>query len=90
MIAVKVTIQGRVQGVGYRWFAKEQAERLDLNGYVKNLYNGDVEVYAEGEREVISQYMTVLNQGPPFAHVLEIKYTEMETEGRYNRFQVEI
>lgn len=47
MIAKKYIISGRVQGVGFRWFIKKIAETLDIKGYVMNLPNGDVEIWAE-------------------------------------------
>ena len=46
-ISCRIIVKGQVQGVGYRYFAQRQAEQTGLCGYVKNLYNGDVEVFVE-------------------------------------------
>jgi acylphosphatase len=49
--SVKLVVRGRVQGVGYRYFIARTASELGINGYVKNLYSGDVEIVAEGRKE---------------------------------------
>ena len=56
IIAKHFTIRGRVQGVGYRYFAVETALRLGVRGYVRNLPGGDVEVHAEAEPGVLAAF----------------------------------
>jgi acylphosphatase len=58
------TVRGHVQGVGFRFFVREQAAQLDLVGWVRNLSNGDVEVLAEGELPNLDELIDKLKQGP--------------------------
>jgi acylphosphatase len=57
-------VQGRVQGVGFRWFVREAAIRLDLAGWVRNDPNGSVVVEAEGSTESIDAFRRELERGP--------------------------
>ena len=62
-------ISGRVQGVGFRWFVREEARRLGLAGWVKNLPNGDLELVAEGPTETLEGFARTIGKGPPGARV---------------------
>lgn len=57
-------IQGRVQGVGFRWFVHREASELDLRGWVRNTEDGDVEVVASGEVEDLAELRSSLRKGP--------------------------
>ena len=57
-------IQGRVQGVGFRWFVHREASELDLRGWVRNTEDGDVEVVASGTAEDIAELRASLKKGP--------------------------
>lgn len=57
-------IQGRVQGVGFRWFVHREASELDLRGWVRNTEDGDVEVVASGSAEDLAELRTSLRRGP--------------------------
>ena len=57
-------IQGRVQGVGFRWFVHREASELDLRGWVRNTEDGDVEVVAHGEEQDLAELRTSLRKGP--------------------------
>ena len=70
--AVLLSIQGRVQGVGFRFFAQDVAQELDLAGWVRNLPDGSVEAYAEGPKEALEAFMQRLRHGPPMAKVQTI------------------
>ncbi len=81
----RIFIEGRVQGVFYRAFAKELAYRLSLNGWVKNLRDGRVEAIFEGEKRVVEQAIKECYTGPPGARVTKIEvqwepYTKEEKE----------
>lgn len=62
-------ISGRVQGVGFRWFVREEARRLGLAGWVKNLPNGDLELVAEGPAATLESFARTIAKGPPGARV---------------------
>lgn len=72
MPAMRVRIRGRVQGVGFRWFARVQARRLGLSGWVTNQADGSVEVAASGEQSRLDEYRKVLRRGPNGADVTSI------------------
>ena len=77
MKTVKAIVKGRVQGVWYRGSTQEQAQRIGLSGYVKNLPNGDVEFVATGSEQQLQQLIEWAWQGPRLAEVNEIITTEM-------------
>jgi acylphosphatase len=62
-------VRGRVQGVGYRYFAQRAASELGLTGYARNLDDGRVEVYAAGPSEKLAQLAPLLHRGPRWAEV---------------------
>lgn len=62
-------VRGRVQGVGYRYFARRSAEVLGLDGFVRNLPDGSVEVVAEGGDDALRKLEQALREGPAFAAV---------------------
>lgn len=72
MPAIHVSIAGRVQGVGFRWFARESARRLGLSGWVRNCPDGTVEVAADGSDEALSRFREELARGPEAAVVSEV------------------
>lgn len=78
-------VSGRVQGVYFRHYTRQQAQRLGVSGWVRNLTDGRVEVLACGKSQSVEALKTWLNQGPPLAQVTELickkKDNEMCTEG---------
>lgn len=72
MNRLHVRISGRVQGVGFRWFAREEARRLGLSGWVRNVPDGDVEVAAGGEPASLDRLRTALAVGPTGAQVSRV------------------
>jgi len=86
--AFLLTVSGRVQGVGFRWFTREQAEKLNITGYVKNLWSGSVEIFAEGEEERLERFILELKQGPSFAKVEAIRSEEFPYTSRYKQFSI--
>jgi len=90
MKAYQIIVKGRVQGVGYRWFARQSAEELGIRGYVRNLPNGDVEVLAQGDDETVDALIERLRRGPSFAHVMDIQAQETNIKQRLDRFEVRL
>ena len=67
--SVGLRVRGRVQGVGYRWWAHREAERLGVAGTVRNLPDGSVEVMARGPVGALERLERALRHGPPMAQV---------------------
>lgn len=81
-------IRGRVQGVGYRYYAREAAERLGVRGYARNLPGGEVEVHAEADETALRLFKQDLERGPRMAHVTEIVETDSTVSGTYSSFLI--
>lgn len=75
-------ISGRVQGVGFRYFAQRAATSLGLTGYVKNLDDGRVEVYAAGAASQLSELAGLLRKGPPHSDVRNVEEQEAPVQKR--------
>jgi acylphosphatase len=69
-------VRGRVQGVGYRYFAQRSAQSLGLTGYARNLDDGRVEVYAAGTAEKLAELAPLLHRGPRWADVRGVEEQE--------------
>jgi acylphosphatase len=83
-------VNGRVQGVGYRNFAEWVARGLQLEGYVRNLRNGSVEVYAMGPEAELKKFATELQKGPRMARVDSVHEEPAEPDEKYaGRFTME-
>ena len=74
-IARRYLISGRVQGVWYRRSCQEQALKLDLTGWVRNLHDGRVEALACGDEAGLVEFENWLKQGPPDAQVYAVRIT---------------
>ena len=82
-------VSGRVQGVGYRYFAASVAERLGIAGYVKNLPDGRVEAYAIGTVHQLCDFAEELRRGPALAGVTDVSEVQAEILPDYrSRFSV--
>jgi acylphosphatase len=77
-VARRFLVSGRVQGVGYRYFAADAARREGLTGSVRNLDDGRVEACAEGEAESVVRFERALRQGPSRARVEYVQVEEIE------------
>jgi acylphosphatase len=81
-------VRGRVQGVGYRYFAQRAASELGLTGYARNLDDGRVEVYAAGPPEKLEEMAGLLHRGPRWAEVRGVEEQEAAVH-RYGSFGIE-
>jgi len=88
-IARIYTISGRVQGVGFRFFAERWANQLGVRGYVKNCSDGTVEVCAIGDQDALQEFKRQLAEGPRSAHVSRIDEREENADKRYTAFLIE-
>ena len=80
-------IRGRVQGVGFRYFAQRAADELGLHGYARNLDDGRVEVYAVGPEDRLSKLAGMLLTGPRWADVRGVDEQESEVRS-YRSFEI--
>ncbi|HSE66002.1 MAG TPA: acylphosphatase [Gemmatimonadales bacterium] len=74
MTAIHLRIEGKVQGVGFRWFVCERAEELGVSGWVKNMPSGDVEVAASGDPDRLAIFETAIERGPLGARVTGVHH----------------
>jgi acylphosphatase len=82
-------IKGRVQGVGFRAFVLEQAFRLNLTGWVRNTWDGNVEAIAEGERSALDTLYGLLDPGPRGSFVESLNPEWSQGTGEFTIFRVE-
>ncbi len=87
--SVHMVVRGRVQGVGFRFFTREHASRCGLAGWVKNLDDGAVEIYAEGDEIVLDDFVERIEHGPRFGHVADVEKEYGEVSGDYSDFTIE-
>lgn len=81
MAAYRYRVQGRVQGVGYRYFVQREADALSVTGFVRNLPDGTVEVVAEGAEPALAQLEARLREGPSFARVAGVERSAIAPRG---------
>ncbi len=88
LVRAHIIVSGLVQGVCYRWFAEKKAKSLGLTGYVKNLFDGRVEVITEGEKGLIEELINDLKIGPLVSDVRDVKIQWEEYEGKFQGFNI--
>jgi acylphosphatase len=81
-------VSGRVQGVGFRNFVEFRAMALDLSGWVRNLYSGEVEVLAEGNENALSFFLSDLEKGPSSARVIDVQVEWLPSTGEFDGFDI--
>lgn len=86
--AVAATITGRVQGVGYRYAVLRMAEDLRLQGWVRNVPDGSVETWAQGNADVLQEFIAFLRQGPRSARVQSVDIRSVEPDPALASFGV--
>lgn len=89
MARIRIIVQGRVQGVGFRYHTCQQALALSLTGYVKNLPDGSVEIVADGGTEPLQQLVDWAKQGPPTAQVERTEQQELMAVNSFDTFTVD-
>jgi len=79
--AVKIFIFGTVQGVFFRNFVKETADKLGLNGFVRNKDDGSVEVVIEGDSDKVNEMRELCKQGPPHSQIRRFDFLDEKFQG---------
>jgi len=88
LASAHIIVSGVVQGVGFRYTAIRKATQYGLNGFVRNLHSGDVEVVVEGEKGLITDFVRELRVGPSYAHITNVAVEWGEYTGMYEDFRV--
>ena len=86
-MARRAVVRGRVQGVGFRFFAERAARELCVKGWVRNLPDGSVETVAEGEDEAVARYVERVRLGPRASRVEAILVEELSLQG-FSSFEI--
>lgn len=87
-VRAEITVNGLVQGVGFRYYILRQAQNLELKGFVKNLYTGEVYLLAEGERGMIEELIKLTKIGPSHAHVKNCRVEWSNSIDEFTTFEI--
>ena len=81
-------VSGVVQGVGFRWYVRQVAGRYGVKGYVKNLFDGSVEILAEGDETDLKAFYEEVRIGPRYAEITGVKVDWIDYRGKFNEFRI--
>jgi acylphosphatase len=87
-VARRYVIAGRVQGVGFRWFAHDAAAREGVHGWVRNLADGSVEIVVEGDVDSVDRVEAAVRRGPSSARVERVDVEDQAPTGRATGFSI--
>ena len=87
-LTLNMKITGKVQGVGFRFFVQQQAQKLGINGWVSNKSNGDVEALAQGEKADLEQFIAKVKEGPSFSRVEDVSLNWLNEGEQYFGFEI--
>ena len=88
MVQYEIKVIGRVQGVGFRYYVKKQAEIFQLTGWVRNSADGSVVVMVQGEKAVIDTFTDYLRIGPTMARVINLVTTPVNFSELFTDFRI--
>lgn len=88
LIARRLLVSGRVQGVGFRYYVEDRARIEGVHGWVQNLPDGRVEALLEGDAEAVERVEAALNRGPAGARVADVVVEEAVPSGRPTGFSI--
>jgi acylphosphatase len=89
MRALRIYVSGRVQGVGYRYYAKQSADQLDVKGWARNLPDGRVEVLAQfPDDQTEKQFIEMLEEGPGYGSVSGLEIIPEKRNEIFDSFQI--
>jgi len=84
----RIIVKGFVQGVGFRYFVQRHAAKLGLNGFVQNMYNGDVEIHVEGNRSLLEELIQEVKVGPGSSQVTDIRVEWKSPSQQFKGFEI--
>lgn len=85
---VHAIVEGRVQGVGFRYFVRQAANALSVGGWVRNLADGRVELMAEGQKEALEALLRSVREGPRASKVSRIEQNWGDAQGEFEGFAI--
>ncbi len=88
-VRAEIIASGVVQGVGFRYFVVRNARALNLTGFTKNLFTGEVLTIAEGERYAVEALIEKIKTGPSRAYVKNVQVSWLNYTGEFKSFEVE-
>lgn len=88
MRSVKAVVSGRVQGVWFRAHTQDKARELGVNGWVRNLPDGSVEIVAQGDAAQIDALLSWARHGPPQAEVRDLQVSYLEEDTSHTEFEI--
>jgi acylphosphatase len=87
--AKQITVHGRVQGVGFRYFVQHVGNRLGLSGNVRNCADSTVEIIVEGDAGKIADLVRQVEKGPSLARVQRVEVVDIPARGTFSLFSIE-
>ncbi len=87
-VARTLFVSGRVQGVGFRYFTRDVATREGVTGWVRNLADGRVQAYLEGEAEAVTRVERLVRRGPGSGHVTDVTAADEPAGDAYSTFEI--
>ncbi len=87
-VCAKIVLSGRVQGIGFRWFVKDVAQQENVYGYVRNNYDGSVEIVAECSAAVLEKFLHRIQTEHSYAKITDVKIEYQYPQG-YKTFRIE-
>ena len=86
--AARFLVKGTVQGIFFRQFVRENAKKLEFKGFVRNLSNGEVEVFVEGEGDNLKKLREILKLGPKHSQIRDVTFEEKKWSGDFKEFKI--
>jgi len=87
MKTIKINVSGTVQGVFFRKFIKDSADKFKVRGFVRNLDNGQIEIVAEGKDENVNLLLLTCKKGPPHSEIKKVESEDIRYQG-FDRFKI--
>jgi acylphosphatase len=87
MKTIKINVTGTVQGVFFRKFIKDSADKFRVRGFVRNLDNGQIEIVAEGKDENVNSLLSTCSRGPLHSEIKNVESREIRYQG-FDRFKI--
>lgn len=88
MQAYVLIVSGRVQGVGFRWFAEREALKRNVRGYVRNLEDGRVEILAQADPGALDEFRESIRHGPRGSRVDHVEVKAVDVDNRLSSFRI--